>query len=232
MSLDNVTLMGAFWNEEQRLPDLLEYLDPYFKHWAIAVQKSSDRSLEIATAYEDFPIRVIGDDIHRGLGEASYPELLKYVNTDWVFVVSGDEWPEKGLLETLPQAVKDAEAAGADGVYVPMRSWIEEFEFTGEQEVHLRLFKKSVGWPSTMHSRPMTDNTIVMGFDHAILHKRTLNEMMLDYLRYFDMGKGNKQWEAHNKVMMHDACVAIAERKGWDFVQTQPWWDKVAKIAF
>ena len=228
--IDNITFMAAFWNEEPRVYNLLEYMTQ-FKNWAIVVQESSDNTLEIVTEFET-PTRKVFTDIHRGVGEASFPELITHVPTDWTFVVSGDEWPEQGLLDALPEAVAKAESQGNDGVWLRMRSWIEEFEFTGEDDAHLRLFKTSLGWPSTMHSRPMTDNTYFLDIPSAILHKRTLDEMMIDYLRYYNMGKHNPQWKAHNTVMMHDACEAIAERKGWDFVQTKPWWDEVAKIAF
>jgi hypothetical protein len=65
-----------------------------------------------------------------------------------------------------------------------------------------------------------------------IKHERSLNEMILDYLRYYDMGKGNRQWEEHNKLMMHDACVVIANDKGWDFIKSHDWWPTVKEIAF
>jgi hypothetical protein len=228
---DNVTLMAAFWNEAYRLPELLDHLDRYFRKWAIAVQKSDDHTLEICEEYETDE-RIIVPDAHRGVGEASFNMLLKMIDTEWVFVVSADEWPESGLLAEMPKIIDKANAEGRDGVWLPFRSWIEEFEFTGDQEAHLRLFRRRVGWPSSMHSRPMTENTLYYPSQYSIHHKRSLDEMMLDYLRYYEMGKHSEQWKAHNKVMMHDACEAIAQRKGWDFVQTKPWWPEVAKIAF
>jgi hypothetical protein len=63
-------------------------------------------------------------------------------------------------------------------------------------------------------------------------HERSLDEMMQDYLRYWDVGRGNAQWDEHNRVMMHNACVGTAARKGWAFVQSFDWWPRVEAIAF
>lgn len=227
-----MTYMAAFWNEEPRLEKLLWHMDKYFTDWRVAIQKSDDNSLAIAKRFEHTPSRIIVDDKHRGVGEASFPLLINTIWTKWVFVVSGDEWPEDNLLVTLPEAIENAEKQGADGIYIPVRSWIDGYEFTGEKEAHLRLFKTRVGWPATMHSRPMTEKTIFHDVPYSILHERTLDEMMIDYLRYYKMGMGSSQWEAHNKLMIKDACEAIAERKGWEYVKAFPWWTEVKSIAF
>jgi hypothetical protein len=55
---------------------------------------------------------------------------------------------------------------------------------------------------------------------------------MQDYLRYFEIGKGNRGWEAHNLLMMHDACEGVAAKKGWDYIRSYGWWASVRDLAF
>ena len=78
----------------------------------------------------------------------------------------------------------------------------------------------------------MTDNTSYWGGHGYIRHDRTLDEMMQDYLRYWDKGLGHQGWEDHNRLMMYHACSGTAAQKGWDYVRSFPWWPQVEAIAF
>lgn len=224
------SFVGVAWMEEERAPALLELAKSWFTHLVIGVQKSSDRTLEIARAIANRPTDQVVEHPHYGFGDASMPDLIAKARTPWVFVVAFDEVPDDTLLESLPIATAFAAKRGHDGFWVPFKSIVEGVEYT-EQHGHLRLFHKALGWPKTMHSRP-TGRSEAWWPMGSILHTRSLNEMMLDYLRYYEMGKGDKGWVAHNKLMMHDACVVIAEKKGWDFVKSHDWWPKVESIAF
>jgi hypothetical protein len=223
----NITFAIVAWNESERLPRLLSYVRPYFRTLAVVVQESNDGTEDIAKEMAD----IFVTDRHHGYGDASFgPKLLPLVRTSWTFKCDADEWPSVELLETLTSAAWYAEKTHREGVWVPFRSAVDGVEYN-ELHSHLRLFKTSLGWPSTLHSRPMTDNTILWhtGF---VRHDRTLDEMMQDYLRYWVAGRGNTGWDAHNKLMMYHACKGTAEQKGWDYVRSFPWWADVAAIAF
>lgn len=215
------------WNEAPRLKPLLKHLRPYFETIVVGVQQSEDATDAIAELYADVVVR----DRHRGFGDATYgPLVLPKVTSEWSFKVDCDEWPSVDLLRTLGAAVEDAERQRLDGMWIPFRSWVDGSEYT-EQHGHLRLFRTRLGWPDTLHSRPMTENTGYWPNGH-IRHERTLDEMMQDYLRYWTAGRGNAGWDEHNRMMMYHACSGIAALKGWEYVQSFPWWTQVEAIAF
>lgn len=223
----HITVALVAWNEEARLERLLLHLRPYFEKIAIGVQKGTDRTAEIAAEYADI---LVYDD-HRGYGDATFgPRLLPQVRAQWTFKVDCDEWPSVDLLETLSSATWFAESKGMDGVWVPFRSSVEGIEYD-EQHAHLRLFQTRLGWPGTLHSRPMTSNTALWQTGY-VRHDRSLDEMMQDYLRYWRVGRGNPGWDAHNALMMRSACHGTAVVKGWEFVQSFDWWPEVEAVAF
>lgn len=227
---DNCSFVCVAWNEEARAPELLSMAREWFTRIVVGVQKSDDRTLEIARDYADRPEDQVVKHPHYGFGDASMPDLIDKAKTPWVFVVAFDEMPDTEMLESLPLAIAYAEQQGYDALWIPFKSIVEDSVYT-EQHGHLRLFKQSLGWPKTMHSRPIGKNEAWWPYG-SIIHERSLDEMMIDYLRYYELGKGDKGWEAHNKLMMHDACVVIAESKGWDFVKGHDWWPQVEAIAF
>lgn len=228
---DDITLVMVVWNEERRLPALLDYLRPYFSQFVIGVQESTDRTLEIATEFASDRDQVIRDK-HWGHGDHSFPMLVRAAKTRWCFVVSADEWPDQELMESLASATAfaDLDRRTNEAIWVPFLSWIEDIEYV-EQHGHLRLFKQYVGWPSTLHSRPQTSRAIWWPYGH-IRHERSLDEMIQDYLRYYKIGLSNPAWVSHNTLMMHDACVSVAQKHGWDYVRSFGWWPEVANIAF
>ena len=215
------------WNEAPRLKPLLKHLRPYFKNIIVGVQKSDDATAAIAELYADVTVL----DGHRGYGDATFgPKVLPKVPTEWTFKVDADEWPDDALLNTLGAAIADAEFNNFEGMWIPFRSAVDGIEYT-EQHGHLRLFKTALGWPDTLHSRPMTENTGYWPHGY-IRHDRTLDEMMQDYLRYWDIGRGQSSWEEHNRLMMYHACSGTAASKGWDYVRSFPWWPQVQAVAF
>ena len=75
-------------------------------------------------------------------------------------------------------------------------------------------------------------------FGH-IIHSRSADEMVRDYLRYLKVGQEYadshdmpRQWDPHNIQQLHDVCVVAAGAKGWEFVQQHEWWPEVEAIAF
>lgn len=223
----HVTVALVAWNEQARLGKLLDYLRPYFETIAIVVQESTDETFRIAREFAD----IVEIDKHRGFGDASFgPILLPRVKTLWTLKIDCDEMPDEGLLQSLSSATWYAEHLGLGGLWIPFRSSVDGIEYE-EQHSHLRLFRTSIGWPGTLHSRPPTDRTAVWTTGH-IRHDRTLDEMMRDYLSYWRAGQGNAGWEEHNRLMMYHACAGTASVKGWDYVRAFDWWPQVEAISF
>ena len=223
------TVVSVIWNEEARIGKLLGRLQPYFGHIVVCVQASSDCSLEIARrmAREG---DVVLEDRHRGFAEGSAPVVAPAVGTEWAFVVSADEWPSDGLLNSILTIIGYAEQHEYQGVWVPFRSTVEGLAFE-EQRGHLRIFRRGLKWSRTMHSRPKAARSLWWPHGH-IDHDRSLDEVVRDYLRYFELGRGNPQWERHNTLMIHDACVTVADRRGWDHVKAYEWWPRARDVAF
>lgn len=224
------TFVTVAWNEEKRIEVLLDIAKEWFPYLVVGVQESTDSTLQLAGSIADRPGDQVLREPHHGYGDASMPRLLDAVKTKWAFVVSCDELPSVDLLQSTQAAMAYADFLGAGGVWVEFHSIIEGIEYV-EQHGHLRLFRAELGWPRTLHSRPKARVEIWWPYGH-IRHERSLDEMMQDYLRYWDIGRGNVGWESHNRQMMHDACESVALSRGWDFVRSHGWWPAVQQIAF
>ena len=228
----NITLLIVAWNESKRIGALLTYLQPYFDRTVVCVQDSTDNTLEIARAMATRPGDQVITDRHWGHGDASFQRMINRAKTDWCYVVSCDEWPSQDLLESMSTAIAWAKRnpLTEQAVWFKFKSSIDGIEID-DDIAHLRLFLTDIPWQGTLHSRPNTTRALLWpyGFMH---HARSLDEMMIDYLMYFEVGLGNPAWVRHNQIMMHDACCMVAKHKGWAYVQAFPWWEQVAKIAF
>jgi len=227
----DVTFAGGVWSCEERLEKLLTYVRPWFRNIVVAVQESDDRTLEVARDIADL---VLEDKWH-GRGDPSINLAVTNISTRYAFVVADDEWPSEDLLNSFQDLVTEMRRTGREGAWIKFESWIDGYDFTkGDQ--HLRFWDKSAaGWPSEPHARPMIDNTLLWGTGF-IKHDRTLDEMMLDYVRRYEMGLENPGWsptvQPHNQRMMHSATRAIAEKRGWDYVKAFEWWPKVREYAW
>ena len=224
---EDITFAIVVWNDAERLKPLLEYVRPYFERLAVVVQESSDRSLDVAIENADIVVK----DRHHGYGDASFgPKLLPQIPTTWTFKIDADEWPTEELLVHLGTYVKEADEKGTKGVWIPFRSWTEGREYE-EQHAHLRLFHTKVGWPGMLHSRPPIEDGFV-GDVGSIEHRRSLDEMMRDYVEYYRIGINNPGWVAHNRLMMKSACDGVAAVKGWKYVRSFDWWPSVLRAAY
>lgn len=226
----DVTALVVAWNEAERIGKLMAWLAEWFVPVVLGVQESTDGTLELAQEQLTKDSHTIVQEPHHGHGDASYPRLMQEVKTDWTFVVSCDEWPNEELLQTIWTAVAYADKFSYDGVWVPFKSFTEGVEWKVEHG-HLRLFRSELGWPPTLHSRPPSKRA--MWWPHGYIdHSRSLDEFIVDYLRYLEIGKGNAGWDAHNLSQIRGACVAVAELKGWEWVQRFPWWPQVEATVF
>lgn len=227
----DVTFIGVYWNDPDRVQKLLEHVRPWFTHVVVGVQTDdpdNDETLKRARAVAD---EVVVDRV-AGHCEPTIEKVLAQVPTEWSFLVSADEWPSDGLLGSFQRMLDEIIPRRLEGVWIRMISSIEEVSYPSEQDNHLRVFKTRLGWPRTLHSRPMTNNTMFWDPKDYLRHDRSLDEMMQDYLRYYELGRSNKDWVAHNKLMMHDACAATASYYGWDHVKSFSWWPSVLEVAF
>jgi hypothetical protein len=225
-----VTFVAVAWNEAERAPALLTTAVGWFTHLTIGVQASTDGTYEVVKQYVNRERDRIIQHPHYGYGERSMRDLIASSETDWVFVVAFDEMPDVDLLQSLESAVAYCEATGSDAAWIPFQSMVEGINYT-EQHGHLRLFRRELGWPSSLHSRPRGRDEVWWPYGH-IRHVRSLDEMMQDYLRYYRIGHGNAGWDRHNVQMMRDACTAVAERDGWDQITAYEWWPEVRALAF
>lgn len=227
---EHVSALIVAWNEEMRIGGLIELLKGWFTDFVVCVQKSTDSTLDIARAL--LPEEMVIEDQHWGHGDHSFPMMVQRATTPWCFVVSCDEHPDLELLQSIRSATVYAELdrKRSEGVWFRFSSLIEGIEVP-EQGQHLRLFKRYVGWPQTLHSRPPTTKAYLWPFGQFI-HDRSLDEMVQDYLRYYRIGQGAPQWDNHNVTMMRDACVFVAKRYGWSYVTRYDWWPQVAALAF
>lgn len=227
----DVTFVGGYWNCGERLEGLLSYVRPWFRNIVVAVQESPDNTLEVARKYAD----VVLEDAWQGRGDPSISRAAASVRTKYAFVISDDEWPSEDLLNSFQELVNELRHKGRDGAWIKFESWIDGFDFTqGDQ--HLRFWDNTKAkWPPEPHARPLTENTLLWetGF---IKHDRSLDEMMIDYVRRYEMGAEHPEWsptvQPHNLRMMHTATRAIAERRGWDYVKGFEWWPKVRDYAW
>lgn len=226
----DISFVGVAWNEVERTPELLALAREWFSHLVIGVQESTDGTLSAVRQFANRPSDQIIEHPHYGYGDRSMPELVRAVETPWVFVVAFDELPDLELLQGLESAVTWGDKMGYDAFWVPFHSIVEGVEYN-EQHGHIRLFKQKLEWPTTLHSRVTGHKEIWWPHGH-IVHDRSLDEMIRDYLRYYELGRGNRGWEAHNILMMHDACVGVAGKHGWTYVMHYDWWKRVSKLAF
>lgn len=228
---EDISFTIVVWNDAEKLDKLLAHVRPWFKIIGVCVQESPDDTLEVAKKYAD----VLVTDKHRGYGDASYgPHLLTKMREKWTLRVDSDEWPTEQLLENLGRMVERAEERQLRGVWVPFRSWVDDAEWA-EDHAHLRLFQTAVPWPPSLHSRPMIEDTLKdlpAGDWGCLEHRRSLDKMVRSYLVYYDVGRGNKQWDEHNKLMMREACLGAADHRGWDYVKAFDWWPNVVEVAF
>lgn len=225
----DISFLIVAYNEEERIGPLIETLQPYFERSVVCVQQSSDRTLEIARDLSRQGDTVL-TDAHWGHGDKSFPRMVSASMTRWCFVVSCDEIPDAELLDSIStaRAIAESDLLHNEAIWVPFREWIDDIEATGAG--HLRIFRRQVGWPETLHSRPMTNKGI--WWPHGCIeHRRSLDEMMIDYLGYFERGRGHIGWETHNRQMMNDACAFVAQVKGWEYVMAFPWWERVQEIT-
>ena len=226
---DRCSVVAVLWNEEHRIEKLLTYLQPYFSHIVLCVQQGTDRTLQIACAMAREGDVVLEDE-HRGIAEASAPIVAPAVRTPWSFVLAADEWPSTDLLDALGTIISFAERHAYQGVWVPFRPTVGGIPLE-EQGGNLRICRSDLSWPVTMHSRPDVARSLWWPYGH-IDHERTLDELVRDYLRYFELGRGTLEWQHHNALMIRRACSAVAARRGWPHVESYDWWPRAREIAF
>lgn len=225
---DGVTAVSVVWNEGHRIAPLVSTLATWFRNVVIVVQKSDDDTLAICQKILTEPTHHVVEDEWRGGGDFSMPLALSHVPTEWTYVISGDEFPDLELLRTMPDAIAKMESEGFDGAFLYTEEWIEDVPYY-EHGRHVRLFRTAGGWEARHHSAAPHDNVTV--WPHGrYLHRRTLDEMVRDYLRKLNMMEAEgDQLALHNKATIYRVCTMIAAEKGWRFVRSHEWWPEVER---
>jgi hypothetical protein len=233
----DVTFIGVYHDDPDRVEKLLTTVSPWFERMVLGVQTNdpaNDPTLKVCQSFAD---EVIVDVVH-GFAEPTISKVINRTNTLWCFLISADEMPDQTLLENIGNMMYMSRAddyVTIDGWWIRFLSSIDGIEYPSEQDNHLRMFHRTLNWPTSLHSRPHAQNA---AFWHpskgTIRHDRSLDEMMLDYLNYWAYGvrMNNAGWTVHNRQMMHDACTATAQNKGWEEVTKYEWWEKIRQIAF
>lgn len=223
----HISFAMVVWNDEGRARKLLEYIRPWFANVVVGVQDSPDGTLAVAREIAD----IVVEDAHQGYGDATFgPKVLPRVRSPWTLKLDADEWPSEDLLGSLSNATWYGDhEAHVRGIWIPFRSSVDGAEYS-EQHSHLRLFHTSVGWPAMLHSTPPIADGALWSKGH-IRHDRSLDELVRDYLRYLQVGRGNAQWTEHNELMIRSACIGVADKKGWEYVRSHEWWPQVEAIV-
>jgi len=223
--IDNTALVMVVHNEENHLRTLLPYLRPWFSEIVIGVQDSTDETPDLAKQYAD----VVVPDICHGYGDATLPMVQQRVTRTWCLRVDADERPQRRLLESLHEAPAYCLERNLDGLWLPFRSWIDGVEWK-QPHNHLRFWANRVIWPSSLHSRPMTDATESwpIGF---MEHKKTLDEHVVGYLTYLAKSGQNAGWIDHNMLQLRSAIANGVGNHGWADIESRPWWpDALAAV--
>jgi glycosyltransferase involved in cell wall biosynthesis len=228
------TDIGAFiiaWNEEARLGQLIERLQPWFERIAVVVQESDDRTWQVAEEMLRLSDRLISDK-HHGWAEPSAQLAVAALKTDWVFRIDCDEWPSDDLLGSLGHAkwLAEERADSCEGVWLTIHETIEGLR-RERSTAELRLAAGYLSWPSELHSRPATERVHLWPYGY-LMHSRSLTEVMEDYLRYLDIGRESPTLLEANVRMMREACEVVARDKGWTFVQSHAWWPAVEAAIY
>lgn len=233
----HITAAIVVWNDPERLMRLLEHIAPYFANIVVNVQTDEQDPTDDETflAAEEISTIIVTSAV-AGFGDASFgPDALRAVNTKWTMKIDADELPSIELLESLSYATWSAEHSfqePLDALWIPFRSWVEGQEYE-ERHAHMRLFETRLGWPPLLHSTPPSKRSALWNAPGGhFRHERTLDEMMQDYLRYYQVGLANSGWTEHNRLMMRSACNGVAAVKGWAFVKSHEWWPAVLAAGY
>jgi len=226
-----VTSVSVLWEEAHRAERLLSCLVANFERVVVVVQECDDGTWDIARDILRRTDALVGD-IWRGGGDFSMPMALANVQTEWAFVISGDEYPSEDLLDSMPEAVQLLERTGMSGAFILFRETIEGERFV-EHGKHVRLFRTSGGWEARHHSSAPHENTITWQAGY-IEHTRSLDEVVIDYLRKYRMmeREGLTNLFPVQVSMLQRSCTLVARAKGWDWVKAHDWWPEVEAIAF
>jgi len=229
----NVTAVSVVWEEEQRIGSLGGILYSWFDNVVIVVQKGSDRTLDICRNLMIKPTHKIIEDEWRGGGDFSMPLALSHVETDWTYVISGDEEPDLELLRSMPDAIAAMEEGGYDGAMIRCEETIEGIKYV-EHPAHVRLFRTAGGWEARHHSAAPHDNLMPGIWPHgAYIHTRSLEEVCRDYLRKLTMMEAEGDSLAdHNRYTIFAVCNLVAAEKGWRFVWALEQWPEIERRVF
>lgn len=116
-----ITFMLTVYNEESRLPFVLEHSTKWADEIVVFCKISTDRTREILQQYQNChpQLRII-DIPFSPQGSESAVEAITHASFDWVFVSTASEIPTRKLIETA-RAVIDQSHGKLDLIRVPRK---------------------------------------------------------------------------------------------------------------
>jgi hypothetical protein len=224
---ENIAGVSVIYNEERRVAPLTATLGTWFDEVVVVVQKSTDKTLDIARKILNAPTHKVIEDAHRGAGDFSMPTALAAVTKPWVFVLSGDEMPDIELLRSLPDLTTALERDGLQGAFIEFEEKVDGVPYI-EHGRHVRVFRPEGGWEARLHSAASHDRVGIWPIG-VIHHERSLSELIIDYLGYLAIAErdGDAGLVDVNRATIMRACETVAESKGWAYVRGLKEWPMV-----
>jgi len=129
-----VSVCVLTWNSDKYLKKCLDSIKDFADEIVIMDGFSTDRTLEIATSYDN--VVLIQGDV--GIGGARKISL-DFARYKWFFILDSDEVATPELIKEMKQAISDDKY---DGFYIPSYKLVIGKWIKYPQDKKLRLFKK------------------------------------------------------------------------------------------
>lgn len=197
-----VGLTMVVCNEEKRLPDFFETHRGLFDEIVVAVQKSTDNSLEVCKQYADSVV----ETECVGYCEADRGLVSRTTFSDWQVCLDPDEYLTQDFIDIFRQVIHQQNYLG----YRLTRRLIEDGEFRFEGDMQHRFYHRSnVHFLDELHTEPQARSWSRVGtFPFiSINHIKTLKETLDDEYRYENVietkYKGTSTYFAKKALNIH-----------------------------
>ena len=176
--------LGALYNEEHEIADLIGHVAPYVDKFNFVDDGSTDRTTDILDVYGSIykiDYRIIG---HSGLPETVKNEALRLVSDgSWVLMLDADERFAPGVLDQIKVWISDGmnvHGISDEITHVYFRQ-IEVIDGIAVREFQkAKLFKKeSIHFPlNNIHMDDRFDGDGLFKDDWIVYHRKTTNKQV------------------------------------------------------
>ncbi len=205
-----IEFMGALYNEEKQLGDLINHVFPYVWKFNFVDDGSTDRTPDLLLEYSDtinqgdmnhFDYKILR---HTGLPETVKREALKMCDPDsWVIMLDADERFAPGVLDQIIEFTDSPLSQGIDHVWFTLDEYIDD-QYAGRTFLKCRLFRAwAAHFADTIHVDDWFDGNSAH-FGWRVLHNKTREkqemrerEYIETYQKLVDEGlmRESKMWE-------------------------------------